>query len=359
MFVPYGDPRYPYNRKAAFDIGDYGLGYCANSLELGCDCLGVIKYFDAVLNNNKGEPYTIKNAVCMHEEDAGIVWKHTEYRNGKAEVRRNRKLVVSFIATVVNYEYAFYYSFYVDGTITFEIKATGELSTNLTPTTPSWGTLVAPNINAQFHQHIFNIKLDFAIDGLNNSISELTVEAMPTGPENPFGNGFGVTEVGIKNEMESGRVADSAHSRVWKIYNPSTINPRTCSPTSYKLVPTSTPTLLAHESSSIAKRAVFATKHLWVTKYNDEEKWAAGTYINQNKGGEGIPKFIASNESLENTELTVWHTFGVTHIPRAEDFPVMPVETVGFTLKPYGFFEANPSLDLPGSVSDVKSSKCC
>ena len=58
MAVPYGDPNAPFQRKCAFDVGDYGLGFCANSLALGCDCLGHIKYFDAVLNNSKGiEPF--------------------------------------------------------------------------------------------------------------------------------------------------------------------------------------------------------------------------------------------------------------------------------------------------------------
>ncbi|KAI9329915.1 amine oxidase [Zopfochytrium polystomum] len=362
MVVPYGDPRPPYHRKTAFDVGDYGLGYCANSLELGCDCLGVIKYFDAVLNNNKGEPFTIKNAVCMHEEDAGISWKHTEYRNGKAEVRRNRRLVLSFIATVVNYEYAFYWYFYVDGTISFEIKATGELSTNLVEESelPEFGTLVASSVNAQYHQHMFNMRLDVAVDGPKNSVSELTAVPMADDdPRNVYGNGFLVEETLLKTTTDAQRFADPLRSRVWKIFNPDIINPTTRRPTAFKLVPQATPTLLALPRSSIARRAVFATRHLWVTPHADDEKWAAGCYINQNKGGEGLPEFVKDGRGVCGEALTLWHTFGVTHIPRAEDFPVMPVESAGFTLKPYGFFEANPALDLP--VFDKKQDKsvCC
>ena len=56
LLQPYGDPHAPFQRKCAFDVGDYGLGFCANSLALGCDCLGHIKYFDAVLNDSKGKP---------------------------------------------------------------------------------------------------------------------------------------------------------------------------------------------------------------------------------------------------------------------------------------------------------------
>ena len=86
----------------AFDVGDYGLGYCANELTLGCDCLGHIHYFDATLSDSQGQPVKRKNVVCMHEEDAGILWKHVDYRNGHNESRRSRELIISSIATVVN-----------------------------------------------------------------------------------------------------------------------------------------------------------------------------------------------------------------------------------------------------------------
>ncbi|CAM9819885.1 unnamed protein product, partial [Hapterophycus canaliculatus] len=155
MAVPYGDPREPFTRKCAFDVGDYGLGFCANSLELGCDCLGHIHYFDATLNDSRGQPYEVKKAVCMHEEDVGLLWKHVEYRNGHNESRRSRRLVLSFIATVVNYEYLFYWYLMQDGRIEFEIKLSGELSTNLLSegeTTPQHGVIVAPGVNAQLHQ---------------------------------------------------------------------------------------------------------------------------------------------------------------------------------------------------------------
>ena len=163
MAVPYGDPNPPFQRKCAFDVGDYGLGYCANSLELGCDCLGHIHYFDAVLVDSSGNPVTKKKAVCMHEEDAGILWKHVEYRNGHNESRRSRELIISSIATVVNYEYLFYWHLKQDGTIDFEIKLSGELSTNLmshdeaAAGEPGYGTIVAPQVNAQIRKSIDSI----------------------------------------------------------------------------------------------------------------------------------------------------------------------------------------------------------
>jgi len=102
MAVPYADPHPPYQRKCAFDVGDYGLGYCANELTLGCDCLGHIHYFDAILNDSQGNPVERKHVVCMHEEDTGLLWKHVEYRNAHNESRRSRELIISSIATVVN-----------------------------------------------------------------------------------------------------------------------------------------------------------------------------------------------------------------------------------------------------------------
>jgi primary-amine oxidase len=111
MTVPYGDPRPPFHRKQAFDFGDAGAGRAANNLALGCDCLGVIKYIDAMLVDSTGQPSVSKNVVCVHEQDNGIGWKHTNFRTNRAVVTRNRELVVQFIITLANYEYIFAYKF--------------------------------------------------------------------------------------------------------------------------------------------------------------------------------------------------------------------------------------------------------
>ena len=193
MVVPYGDPAPQQARKNAFDAGEYGLGYCANSLELGCDCLGLIKYFDGHLCTSRGDPLTIKNAVCMHEEDFGILWKHTDRRLAdKPEVRRSRRLVISSIATVENYEYGFFWYLYQDGNIQFEIKLTGILSLGaLNPGEKSpYGTLIAPQLYAPNHQHFFNVRLDMDLDGTANSVYQVDVVPGERSDQNPFGNAF-------------------------------------------------------------------------------------------------------------------------------------------------------------------------
>jgi primary-amine oxidase len=350
MTVPYGDPRPHHYRKNAFDLGEYGVGTLANSLKLGCDCLGEIRYFDAVMANTRGDIFEIKNAVCMHEEDYGILWKHTDWRTDQVEVRRSRRLVLSFIATVGNYEYGFFWYFYQDGNIQYEVKLTGMMNTGaLMPgITPEYGTEVAPQLYAPNHQHIFNVRMDMSIDGTNNSVYEVDVEPAPMGEENPYGNAFYAKSTLLKTEMEAQRMIDPYKSRYWKIVNPASVN-KMGYPVSYKLVHGENSPMLAHPEASVTKRAGYTTKHLWVTPYDPAERFPAGEYPNQHPGGEGLPLWTQANESVENTDVVVWYTFGHTHVPRAEDWPVMPTAYIGFMLKPVNFFDMNPANDVPPS----------
>ncbi|KAI0560269.1 amine oxidase [Gracilaria domingensis] len=225
MAVPYADANPSFERKCAFDVREYGLGYCANSLEVGCDCLGAIHYFDAVLSDSSGEPYTIKKAIRMHEEDVGPLYKHIEYRTGHSESRRARRLVVSFIATVVNYEYLFYWYLHQDSSISHEIQLSGELSTNLLSdgeVEPKARVMVAPGVYAQIHQHLFCACLEMAVDGVCNSVQEENMIAAEAGNHNPYGNAFRVQTTLLRTEEEAQR--DAAAARCWRIFNPNQQN---------------------------------------------------------------------------------------------------------------------------------------
>lgn len=346
MVVPYGDPRPQHYRKNAFDLGEHGVGMLANSLKRGCDCLGEIHYFDAALTNSRGDVSMIENAVCLHEEDYGILWKHTDWRLDEAEVRRSRRLVISFVATVDNYEYGFFWYFYQDGSIQYEVKLTGILLCAALGDSSTYGTIVAPELNALVHQHFFNMRLDFDLDGLQNSVYEVNTEPAPIGPDNPYGNGFFAKSTLLTTEQEAQRIINSLTGRYWKIVNPHVQN-RLGQPVAFKLIPGENILPFAHPDAPILKRAGFMTKHLWVTPHHPNEYFASGRYPNQHPGGEGLPKWTAANRSIEDTDVVVWYTFGHHHIPRPEDFPVMPVAYTGFMLKPLGFFDANPALDVP------------
>lgn len=356
MVVPYADPSPNRFWQNYFDTGEYLFGRYTNELELGCDCVGEIRYFDAILADELGLPRTVRNGVCMHEEDYGTLWKHTDIFTGSSEVRRARRLVISFFTTVGNYDYGFYWYLYLDGTIECEAKLTGILFTSAFPGDAADGTpypyasQVAPGLGAPYHQHLFSARLDLTVDGVANVVNEIDAVRLPVSPENPYGNAFTKRVTPILSEKVSGRVADGSLNRVWQIAS----TEKTTSlgqATSYVLFPTETPTLMADASASITERAAFATKNLFVTKYDPDERYAAGDFVNQHPGGAGIPQFIAGDEPLVGEDVVLWHTFGLTHFPRNEDWPVMPMDYAKFTLKPYNFFERNPVLNVPAPAS--------
>ena len=351
MVVPYGDPGKDHYRKNAFDAGEYGIGSLTNSLTLGCDCLGEIYYFDAALNTGRGDAFTIPNAVCMHEEDYGILWKHVDWRTGQTEVRRSRRLVISSIATVGNYEYGFFWYFYQDGTIQLEIKLTGIINTAgiAEGEISKYGTLVAPGLNAHIHQHFFNFRLDMSVDGESNTAYEVNTAAEPLGPDNPHGNAFYAEATPLKTELAAQRVIDPLSGRYWVVSNPSVKNAMS-QPVGYKLMPGENILPFAHPGASIIQRAGFMTKHLWVTPYDRNELSATGPYPNQHPGGAGLPEYTKDDRNVENTDLVLWYTLGYHHVPRPEDWPISPVGYCGFSLKPVGFFDTNPVLDVPPSA---------
>ncbi|HAF69439.1 MAG TPA: tyramine oxidase [Acidimicrobiaceae bacterium] len=353
MVVPYGDTRPSQTFKHALDSGEYGLGMTANSLTLGCDCLGEIFYLDAVQMLDDGSVVTTGNAICIHEEDFGIGWKHTDMNTGEVEVRRSRRLVVSSISTVGNYEYGFFWYFHLDGSIKLEIKLTGILTTRAHAEGDdlTFARLVAPNVAGPIHQHLFCVRLDMAIDGNQNNIVEVNTEALPAGPANPHNTAFAAREKLLENEHSAMRNTNSASSRYWRIENSEKTN-RLGRPTAYRLLPSSTATMFAAEDSPHAQRAMFAKHNLWVTPTTQSERYAAGDYPTQRNAGEGLPKFTANNRSVADTDLTVWHTFGLTHDVRVEDYPVMPTEYAGFMLVPDGFFDRNPAIDVAPSQSN-------
>jgi len=364
MIVPYADPTANHFWKSAFDAGEYGLGKLANALELGCDCVGHIHYFDVAVADDFGKPTTMKNAICLHEEDFGILWKHYEFRNDTFEVRRSRRLVVSFFSTVGNYDYGFYWYFYQDGTIQLEVKLTGIIQTAAIAPGESypWGGMVADGLGGPTHQHFFNARLHMMVDGERNTVTEHEFRPRPWGADNPYGNVFDTTSRTLARERDAAREAEGRTGRYWKVVNPGRKN-SVGAPTGYKLLIHAAPVMLAQEGCYMRSRGAFATKHVWVTRYAPDERYASGEFPNQHAGGDGLPKYIAQNREIENQDIVLWHTFGATHVCRPEDFPVMPVEYTGFTLKPNGFFAENPAMDLPARRNDAscdnRDGACC
>jgi len=361
MSIPYADPRHPFHRKAAFDLGDAGAGIMANNLQLGCDCLGSIYYIDAVLADSDGKPVHQPNVICIHEQDAGILWKHTNYRTNRAVVVRNRELVVQMIITVSNYEYILAFIFNTAGDLTYEARATGILSTqpvdvDLSHTPHPFGTVVHPGVLAGHHQHFFSLRIDPMIAGHGNTVVYDEAHPLPRDEKlNPHGVGYTVTQTKITTT--GGFDLDPSKNRTFKIVNPSVTNPVNGAAVGYKLqIPPMQP-ILADKDSFHYKRAEFADHSVYVTRYRERELYPGGWYTNQSRGGQGVRSWAERRESLEEgKDPVVWVQFGINHIPRVEDFPVMPAETIRVVMRPVNFFERNPALDVPPGRQEVNCS---
>lgn len=361
MAVPYADPTPQHFGKCAFDAGEFGLGKLANQLELGCDCLGHIHYFDVPACDDFGKSFVMRNAICMHEEDYGILWKHNEFRSNIHETRRSRRLVISFFATVGNYDYGFYWYLYQDGTIQLEAKLTGIVQTAaLMPGERyAWGGMITPELGGPSHQHFFNARLHMDVDGPGNTVTEHEYRPVPMGPGNPYGNVFAMTSQPLTTESEAMRDAEGATGRFWKVINPNRRNAAGNAP-GYKVVVQPSPLLLADPASSVARRAGFARHHIWVTPYDPDERFASGDYPNQHAGECGLPVYVRQQRSIENRDIVLWHSFGHTHVCKPEDFPIMPVEYAGFMLKPNNFFDRSPAMNLPPpAATQHGGSVCC
>lgn len=346
MVVPYRDPSVDHYRRTAFDIGEWGLGFMTQSLELGCDCLGEIRYLDAVLHNSKGEPYTIADAICIHEEDAAVLWKHVDHDTG-AEVRRTRRLALSFHVTVANYEYLVYWRLYQDGNIECEVRATGIMvTTPLAAGQPNPnGTLVDERTYAPFHQHFLVARLDLDVDGTDNTVFMSESFAEPTGPDNPYGLSLVTRNVALRTEEDGKQDVDFSTQRGWKVVNTNVVNGLGTHP-SYKLVPTGALPAMFDAQSPVLRRANVIGHALWVTPNHPDERWPAGEFVNQSVADTGLGEWTKANRPIDNTDVVLWYVFGIHHITRPEDWPVMPVDVVSFWLKPFGFFDRNPALDV-------------
>lgn len=346
MVVPYGDADPNWAWRSAFDVGEYGIGRLASPIERNVDAPENAVYLSFPVATDAGEVQTLRDSVAIFERDGGMLWKHYDIDRDYNESRRARQLVVMFIATVGNYDYALNWIFHQDGTLEFRADLTGIMLTKgVTETHDDHSAhVVAPNLVAPHHQHFFNFRLDFDVDGVANSIFESNSRAVET--NNPLGNAFVMESTKLASEKAAQRDLSLATQRKWKVVNPTAKNSLGGN-TSYLLIPGDNSLPFVTANAPVRKRAAFLDHHFWATRFRDPEMHASGYYPNQSTGGDGLEKWTADDEALDKQDVVVWYTTGVTHIPRAEEWPIMNVHQTGFKLVPAGFFARNPAVNLP------------
>jgi primary-amine oxidase len=351
MVVPYGDPGETWFFRNAFDMGEYAMGRFANQLEPLTDAPENAVFLNNIFPNEAGGAFEAPRTVAIFERDGGLLWKHLDFESGRNESRRARQLIMSWIATVGNYEYGFNWIFHQDGTLVMEVDLTGIMQAKGVKPDESahaehFGHMVAEGVAAVHHQHFFNFRLDTDIDGTANSVVEMNTAALPAGPRNPYANAFTMTETLLSKEKDAQRLVNMQTGRKWKVINPGAKN-SLGQPAGYMLVPGENSLPYALPESSVRKRAGFLNAHLWATRFEPGEMNAAGYYVSQSKGGDGLTRWTAANRPIENQDVVLWYTLGVTHIPRPEEWPIMTVHKASFKLIPAGFFARNPAIDVP------------
>ncbi len=353
MFVPYMDPSPTWSFKAYMDIGEYGFAVLASPLAEGRDCPANATYLSITLGDDRGKPVAMEKIVCVFERATGDpVWRHYEIFDQTHESRPETELVVRFVPTVGNYDYLIDYVFNQKGEIAVRVGATGidsvkgVLSKTLSDPTAAadtaYGTLVAPNLVAINHDHYINFRLDLDVDGQNNTFVEDKLVPSRLPADNPRRSLWTVHSESVAQE---GPVASDLHRTFWRIINPAQSS-KTGYPRGYVILPGHADQSLLSPDDPPQQRAAFSAEQLWVTQYRPEELYAGGDFPNQSKGGDGLPQYVADRQDIVNKDLVFWYTVGFRHVPRSEDWPLMPTLFAGFMIRPQNFFDQNPAMDV-------------
>jgi primary-amine oxidase len=356
IFVPYMDPSEGWYHWTFMDAGEYPIEGFGTPLELGADCPENAVYFDSVFADARGIPQRVRRSVCLFERYAGNpAWRH-KFNDGVVESRRRRDLVLRAIATYGNYDYIFDWVFRQDGTIRVDVAATGmdavkavgprTATEDTDGSAQAYGRFIAENTVAPNHDHFFCFRLDLDVDGVANSFVKEDIHTERLPDDHPRKSLWVSTPKTLASEQQAKLLINLAKPALWRVVNPA-VKDSLGLPVSYQLAPGYNIMSLLLPDDYPQLRAAFTQYHVWVTPYRAEERYAAGDYVTQSHGGDGLPAWTQADRPIENTDLVVWYTLGIHHVPRPEDWPVMPTVWGGFELRPYNFFTRNPALDLP------------
>ena len=359
LFVPYMDPATGWATRVFIDAGEFFPLGILSTLREGVDCPSNAAYFDAVFPDEHGLPVFHSKEACLFELSPGEpAWRHFE----REEVtgRPNRVLILRTAMVIGNYDYLIDWRFERDGSIHVAVGATGVIEVKQVKEKTAadaggmtggkekdeYGHLVAENVMGVNHDHFFSFRLDPDVDGQNNSFQadRLVKRELKNNPSRK--TIWAMEPFTARTEKDAMMDIHLDRPTMWRFVNPSVKGPLG-HPTGYEIMPGVTAASLMDPEDGPQKVGAFSTHQLWVTPYKPEEFYASGVFPTASKGNDGLAVWTKANRAIENTDLVAWYTMGFHHVPRAEDWPVMPVMWHEFTIRPFDFFPQNPALDLP------------
>jgi primary-amine oxidase len=352
MYVPYMDPDEGWSSRAFVDAGEFLLGGLIKPVGLD-DCPAHAQYFTGLVPSDAGAPVLKPQLACLFERPGdGPAWRHLE--GNVISGRPSRELVLRTAAVAGNYDYLLDWIFQQDGTIRVAVGATGIVETKGVkdqmaameePGKLQHGTLVAPNLVAVNHDHYFSYRLDLDVDGPANSfmVDRLVQEPLSGKTRKTI---WAAQSSIAQKEKDAILDIDMRTPSMWHFINPNQHDARGY-PTGWEIMPGATAVSSISNDDPAQRVGAFSGHQMWVTPYNPDERYAAGTYVTNNDGLRGLPEWTKANRSIENTDIVGWYTLGFHHVVRLEDWPVMPTLWHDFLIRPVNFFDQNPTLTLP------------
>ncbi|EXC17589.1 Primary amine oxidase [Morus notabilis] len=327
LFVPYMDLTEEWYYRTYFDVGEYGVGLSAVSLEPLRDCPKNAVFMDAFVVGQDGKPINLTNIFIR-------------------EVRYEVSLVVRMVSAVGNYDYIIDWEFKQSGSIVAKVGLTGLLEVRGTKYTHKdqmreevYGTLLSENTLGSNHDHFITYHLDLDVDGVANSFvkNKLQTTRVIGSPRKSY---WKVVSEKAKTESEAKTNLGSGASELL-VMNP---NKRTKMGNNVgcRQIPGSAAGPLLSDNDYAQIRGAFTKYNVSVTPYNKSEQWAGGSYADQSQGDDTLAIWSHRNRNIGNKDIVVWYTLGLHHAPCQEDFPLMPTLSSWFELRPTNFFERNP-----------------
>ena len=354
IFVPYMDPSFSWYARNFIDAGEFSALGLAMPLLPGRDCPDHAIYFDSVGHGANGRPSTTPHTLCLFERETGDPsWRH--WATEMPASRASKDLVARAAMVVGNYDYLLDWIFRQDGSIGIAVGATGIVEVKgVKPATAAsrgakdadaHGRFVAEHLVAVNHDHYFSFRLDMDIDGTDNSLALDRLVAQTLPDDHPRRSIWAQRTEIAKTEADAKLNMDLRRPTLWRVVGKR--KNQVGYPASYQLAPGRNAFTQLSADDYPRRRAGFLDHHLWATPHRDDERWAAGDHPTLSEPGMGLPAWTAANRKIRNTDIVLWHTVGMHHLPRAEDWPVMPVMWHSFDLRPFDFFDSNPALDMP------------